>query len=118
MGFKPSPNPPHIQTESSVPILPALPPKKTAEGLRKENAALREEIGNVLALNKENFFRVATKILREEFKIPPEQISPEAILEDLGLKRAKLRSFLNYLGIEFGREFTVPKSGTLRGFLG
>jgi hypothetical protein len=119
MDFKPSPNPPHIRTESSVLIPPALLPQKTAEELRKENTALREEIGSVLALNKENFFRVATKILREEFKISPKQISPEAkILEDLGLKRAKLRSFLYYLGIEFNRKFTVPESGTLGGLLG
>ena len=118
MNFKPSLNLSHIQAGSGVTIPPTLPHKKTAEQLWKENTALREIIGNVLALNKENFFRVATKILQEEFKIPLEKISPEAILEDLGLKRAKLRSFLHYLGIEFGREFTAPKSGTLGGFLG
>ncbi|MCF7836748.1 hypothetical protein K9N08_01075 [Candidatus Gracilibacteria bacterium] len=118
MGFRLSPNSLHVQTESSVPISPALPPKKTAEELKKENAALRKAVGKTLEFNHKNFLEMTTKILQEEFKVPPEKITPEAkIFEDLGLQRAKLRSFLLFLKIEFNREFTVPKSGTLSGFL-
>jgi hypothetical protein len=119
MNFKLSPNSPHIQIKSDAPISPALPPQKTIPELLEENAALRKEVGKTLEPNDGNFFRVATKILREEFNIPAGRITLDArIIEDLELKGSRLRSFLHFLEIEFSRKFNVPKSGTLGGFFG
>jgi hypothetical protein len=103
---------------SCSPNPPPPSPKKSSKKLQEESAALRQQIGETPQLNLENLLVVASKILRGEFKISLEKITLDASIEgDLGLIRADLRSFLRYLEIEFGREFQVPKSGTLRGLL-